>query len=47
LAKQGLKRMFLHSAETKLKHPLSGEKLQLLAPLPNELNKFMVKLEVK
>src|SRR5687767_1206573 len=30
LAKQGLKRMFLHSVETKLKHPLSGEKLQLL-----------------
>ena len=47
LAKQGLKRMFLHSAETKLKHPLSGEKLQLLAPLPAELNKFMAMLEVK
>jgi 23S rRNA pseudouridine955/2504/2580 synthase len=47
LAKQGLKRMFLHSVETKLKHPLSGEKLQLLAPLPAELSKFMLKLEVK
>lgn len=47
LAKQGLKRMFLHSAETKLKHPLSAEKLQLLAPLPVELNKFMNKLELK
>ena len=45
LAKQGLKRMFLHSAETKLKHPLSLEKMQLLAPLPIELEKFMNKLE--
>ena len=51
LAKQGLKRMFLHSAETKLKHPLSIEgsidKLQLLAPLPAELSKWMAKLEEK
>lgn len=47
LAKQGLKRMFLHSVETKLKHPLSGEKLQLLASLPAELSKFMNKLELK
>ena len=45
LAKQGLKRMFLHSAETKLKHPLSIEKMQLLAPLPIELEKFMNKLK--
>ena len=45
LAKQGLKRMFLHSAETKLKHPLSIEKMQLLAPLPAELTKFMNKLQ--
>jgi 23S rRNA pseudouridine955/2504/2580 synthase len=47
LAKQGLKRMFLHSAETKLKHPLSGEKIQLLAPLPADLSKFMNKLDLK
>ncbi len=47
LAKQGLKRMFLHSAETILKHPLLGEKMQLLAPLPAELSKFMNKLELK
>jgi 23S rRNA pseudouridine955/2504/2580 synthase len=51
LAKQGLKRMFLHSTETKLQHPLSvdnnKEKLHLLAPLPAELTKFMNKLEQK
>ena len=41
LVKQGLKRMFLHSAETKLKHPLTFEPLKLNAPLPSELEKFM------
>ncbi len=47
LAKQGLKRMFLHSAETKLQHPLSTDRLHLLAPLPAELTTFMNKLENK
>jgi 23S rRNA pseudouridine955/2504/2580 synthase len=41
LAKKGLKRMFLHSAETNLRHPVSGDKLKLIAPLPQELQKFM------
>ncbi len=45
LVKKGLKRMFLHSAETNLRHPLSGEKLRLVAPLPVELQKFIEKLE--
>lgn len=47
LQKKGLKRMFLHSAETNLRHPVSGDKLKLLAPLPTELQKFMEKLETK
>jgi 23S rRNA pseudouridine955/2504/2580 synthase len=47
LAKKGLKRMFLHSAETNLKHPVSGEKLKLVAPLPADLQKFMNSLEKK
>ena len=47
LAKQGLKRMFLHSVETNLRHPLSTDKMQLLAPLPAELTKFMNKLKEK
>lgn len=45
LQKKGLKRMFLHSAETNLRHPVSGEKLRLVAPLPVELQKFIEKLE--
>ncbi len=47
LAKKGLKRMFLHSAETNLRHPVSSDKLKLLAPLPVELQKFIEKLERK
>lgn len=47
LQKKGLKRMFLHSAETNLRHPVSGDKLKLIAPLPTELQKFMEKLETK
>ena len=41
LQKKGLKRMFLHSAETRLNHPLTGEPLVLLAPLPLELERFL------
>jgi len=47
LIKKGLKRMFLHSAETKLRHPISNEKLVLTAPLPQELEKFMKSLDIK
>jgi 23S rRNA pseudouridine955/2504/2580 synthase len=45
LMKNGLKRMFLHSAETNIRHPLSGERLKLLAPLPQELLSFIKKIE--
>lgn len=41
MQKQGLKRMFLHSSETQLQHPLTGEKLHLVAPLPVELSRFL------
>ena len=47
LAKKGLKRMFLHSAETNLKHPVTADKLKLIAPLPAELQKFMASLDKK
>jgi len=46
LQKRGLKRMFLHSAETILRHPVSGEKLHLIAPLPTELSCFINTLKV-
>lgn len=47
LQKQGLKRMFLHSSETKLHHPLSNERLRLLAPLPVTLERFVNTLSKK
>ena len=47
LQKKGLKRMFLHSAETKLRHPISNDKLVFAAPLPRELEKFMQGLSKK
>ncbi len=52
LVKKGLKRMFLHSAETNLRHPISNVQLKLIALLPPELQKFtekltLVKLETK
>lgn len=41
LQKQGLKRMFLHSSETRIAHPLTGVPLHLVAPLPKELDAFL------
>ncbi len=45
LHKQGLKRMFLHAAETKLQHPSTNERLRLQAPIPSDLAKFMESLK--
>ena len=45
--KQGLKRMFLHSIETKLNHPITDERLHLIAPLPKPLEQFMQSLSKK
>ena len=40
LGKRGLKRMFLHASRIRLAHPLTGEALELLSPLPAELAMF-------
>lgn len=45
LQKLGLKRMFLHASELHLDHPLTGEKLVLQAPLPQDLAQFVLMLE--
>lgn len=44
LAKQGLKRMFLHACRVALKHPKSGAVLELEAPLPEDLQRFVHQL---
>ena len=45
LARQGLKRMFLHAHAMALDHPLTGDPLRLMAPLPKELQEFVDKLD--
>ncbi|MGA8146242.1 MAG: 23S rRNA pseudouridine(955/2504/2580) synthase RluC [Gallionellaceae bacterium] len=45
LMKRGLKRMFLHAHAMGFNHPLSGEPLLILAPLPKELQGFLQKLD--
>ena len=40
LAKQGLKRMFLHARRAVITHPLSRDRVTLDAPLPEELQAF-------
>ena len=37
LHKQGLRRMFLHAWRLQFEHPASGERIELLAPLPADL----------
>ncbi len=41
LARQGLKRMFLHARLLAVRHPLSREKVVIEAPLPTELQQFI------
>jgi 23S rRNA pseudouridine955/2504/2580 synthase len=40
LARSGLKRMFLHAARLRFAHPLTGETLDIAAPLPDDLHRF-------
>jgi len=40
LVKQGLKRMFLHAWRLQFNHPATGERIELLAPLPPDLHHF-------
>ena len=47
LMKQGLKRMFLHAYSIAFSHPLTGEAMRLVAPLPKELESFIAKLDAQ
>jgi 23S rRNA pseudouridine955/2504/2580 synthase len=40
----GLKRLFLHSSHLKFRHPISGELIEIYAPLPDELQLVLDKL---
>jgi len=41
LHRQGLKRMFLHAWRLQFNHPVTGERVQLVAPLPADLQHFV------
>lgn len=41
LARQGLKRMFLHAAKFRCTHPVSGEPLEVISPLPSDLDRYV------
>ncbi len=47
LAKEGLKRMFLHAATLSLAHPISGEPLRITSPLPADLTRFLQSIETR
>ncbi|MCU7835526.1 MAG: 23S rRNA pseudouridine(955/2504/2580) synthase RluC [gamma proteobacterium symbiont of Taylorina sp.] len=44
LKQQGLKRLFLHSAQMSFQHPETGKKITIKAPLADELEKFLTVL---
>lgn len=43
LAKEGVKRLFLHAASLSLRHPLSGVALAFKSPVPEAMKSFMKK----
>jgi len=45
LARQGLKRMFLHAHRMRFAHPLTGDEVVVLSPLPPELELFVARLD--
>lgn len=45
LAKQGLKRMFLHARSIRFRHPVSGDPVEITAPTPPELVRFVAGLD--
>ena len=44
LAREGLKRMFLHARSLTLAHPVDGTTLRLEAPLPADLSRYLARL---
>ena len=46
LARQGLKRMFLHASTLEFEHPGTGEVMALRSPLPSELSRFLEVLDM-
>jgi 23S rRNA pseudouridine955/2504/2580 synthase len=47
LAREGLKRMFLHAKQMAFAHPVSGDTVRIVSPMPGELQAFLVALNEK
>ncbi len=47
LRKDGLPRMFLHAHSLTLNHPLTGERIELEAPLPEDLSGFIRRIDAR
>lgn len=47
LKAMGLKRMFLHAYQLSFVHPDSGDKIEITAPLPTDLEEILLKLTAK
>ena len=47
LARQGLKRMFLHAHRMRFAHPLTGDEVVVESPLPPELERFVARLDAR
>jgi 23S rRNA pseudouridine955/2504/2580 synthase len=45
LAREGLKRMFLHAHRLRFTHPITGEVLEIESPLPPDLARFVARLD--
>jgi 23S rRNA pseudouridine955/2504/2580 synthase len=41
LASKGLKRLFLHANKLGFRHPVSGERMRLTSPLPEDMKQFL------
>ena len=44
LAREGLKRMFLHAKRLRFRHPASGERVEVESPVPGELERYLESL---
>lgn len=45
LARSGLRRMFLHASRLEFEHPMTGTRMDLAAPLPSELQRYLEELQ--
>jgi len=43
----GLKRQFLHAIKVQFRHPKTGRKLIVEAPLPDDLRKVLTRLKLR